>query len=262
MTAIRSRHVTLPEVKYFKYYRTKVARGIPTSPVDAEPIRLHVETLLGYGMTIAMIARAAGCSDTIIGQILDAAWPTARRETAARILSVTTTPHPAQRICLTIGARRRVEALNAIGWTRTTLASKIGTTPGALSHALENERISYPTWVSIKALFDELSGTPGPSKVGVDRSRARGFRAPLAWDGIDIDHPDSEPRIGIDPGDSKLGPRTSKPRKRDDHCRNGHQYTHENTYYRPNGTRLCRTCKNNNRRATRQATRNATQHRD
>lgn len=28
------------------------------------------------------------------------------------------------------------------------------------------------------------------------------------------------------------------------HCREGHELTPENTYERPNGTRLCRTCKN------------------
>lgn len=28
------------------------------------------------------------------------------------------------------------------------------------------------------------------------------------------------------------------------HCKNGHEFTPENTYQRPNGTRLCRTCKN------------------
>ncbi|WP_280465652.1 hypothetical protein [Nocardia brasiliensis] len=58
-----------------------------------------------------------------------------------------------------------------------------------------SERNLYETWAKIKSLYDELSGTPGYSSRTLNRARRMQYAPPLAWDGLDIDHPAAMPNM-------------------------------------------------------------------
>jgi hypothetical protein len=92
------------------------------------------------------------------------------------------------------GTRRRLQALAAIGWTSTDLAVRLGVDRTAVS---ENMRYEGPVLVTTaartRALYDELSMTPGPSAIARARALAKGWAPPLAWDDDTIDDPKAKP---------------------------------------------------------------------
>jgi len=228
-----SRHQTIPRHLYGKRYYNAKVRGEDLSLVPAGPSRKHVLELREYGLTINMIAAAAGCNRTTICNLIEDTYPTIRRETAARIRTVTHLPHPEQALCLTIGARRRAYALAAIGWPLTELSTRIGVSQQSLWLTLTRQQMAYTTWAAIRDAYEQLSGTPGPNSAWAKRYRAKGHPPPLAWDGSDIDHPHAQPdwaAAGI-----KLAERPV--------CKRGHPWTAENTGRDNRGTRYCRTCR-------------------
>jgi hypothetical protein len=88
------------------------------------------------------------------------------------------------------GTRRRLQALAAIGWT----AQHIGDRMGGFSarHVqmlLTRELVHRNTAGQVAEVFEELSGTPGPSKITRSRAEAKGWAPPLAWDEGQIDDP-------------------------------------------------------------------------
>lgn len=94
-----------------------------------------------------------------------------------------------------IGGVRRVQALMAIGWSRTYIAQRLGMTSG-------NVRVyaNYPTmrtWRAdaIKSLYVELleADIGGPSERTITLARMNGFLPPPAWEGVDMDDPDAVP---------------------------------------------------------------------
>lgn len=94
-----------------------------------------------------------------------------------------------------LGTQRRLRALTALGWPTQALADRLGCTPdhirwyrrahdaGRLAHRDHAHRIAH--------LYEQLSGTPGPSPTARADAARRGWAPPLAWD--DIDDPDATP---------------------------------------------------------------------
>jgi hypothetical protein len=233
-----SRHESLPKhIYYGRYYNARV-RGEETSLVDAAPVRAHVHRLMEWGMGHTMIAAAAGCSHGAVKNVARGTYPTLRRETATRIMSVTHKPHPEQALCLAIGARRRVEALQAIGWQKQEIAARAGTSPEILRKSMTRTQIAYATWARVRDVYNEISGTPGESSLTRARAKRLHYVAPLAWYGRDIDHPEHQPdwkAAGIKPADRPV-------------CAKNHEYTAENTRLDHRGRRQCRTCSKANKR--------------
>lgn len=92
-----------------------------------------------------------------------------------------------------LGAARRIRALCAIGWPQVALAEQLGWSKDRVWHVTIQ---SYPTVYAstaarIKALYDRLQGTPGPSDRTRKYANAQGWATPLAWD--DIDDPNAMP---------------------------------------------------------------------
>lgn len=88
------------------------------------------------------------------------------------------------------GTRRRLQALAAIGWT----AQHIGDRMGGFSarHVqmlLTRDLVHRKTAGQVADVFEQLSGTPGPSKITRSRAEAKGWAPPLAWDEGAIDDP-------------------------------------------------------------------------
>lgn len=95
------------------------------------------------------------------------------------------------------GTARRIRALQAIGWPLYHLDRALGhgdgnpRTSNYVHNLCHRERVRASTAAKVARIYDQLSGTPGPSERVRNLARKRGWAPPLAWD--DIDDPDEAP---------------------------------------------------------------------
>lgn len=94
-----------------------------------------------------------------------------------------------------LGARRRVQALAAIGWTYREIGERM--TPPISSEAV-GKLIRFDTTYRDKAeqiarVYDELWNTPGTSVKTRRRAEASGWFPPMDWDDDRLDDPDYVP---------------------------------------------------------------------
>jgi hypothetical protein len=88
-----------------------------------------------------------------------------------------------------LGSQRRIQALQALGWSRDVIAARLGYTGnGSMSYLMQADQMRPGTAAKIAAVYDELCMTV-PTGVGPARARTwakrLGFVPPLAWDNID-----------------------------------------------------------------------------
>lgn len=103
------------------------------------------------------------------------------------------------RIVPSVGSRRRVQALQRLGWSIAQIAKHAGwDSPQALQYVMRNDTIIRRTHDRIAATYEELCMTIPRYSSGSVRARNRairlGYAPPLAWD--DIDNPDETPDLG------------------------------------------------------------------
>lgn len=96
------------------------------------------------------------------------------------------------------GVRRRLEALQCLGWSLTEVGERIGKNQQNMSKlATGHQRVYRETYAKVCAVYDELSMTPNTTRYA-ERTRAlarsRGYVPPLAWDGQDIDDVNATPK--------------------------------------------------------------------
>lgn len=93
-------------------------------------------------------------------------------------------------------ARRRLQALMAMGWPLDAIAEQVGRTGRTVSELLNArvDRITLATDQTVRDVYQRLHMIPGPSDGARLRAAHRGFYAPLAWD--NIDDPDEQPDRG------------------------------------------------------------------
>lgn len=95
------------------------------------------------------------------------------------------------------GSRRRIRALQAIGWPKTELARQLGWQDGrVLDTVLAANRMHCKQAAAIRRLYDELSMTLGPSDDARRWAQAVGYPPPLAWDDTALDDPAGRPDFG------------------------------------------------------------------
>ncbi|MET8430065.1 hypothetical protein [Nocardia sp. NPDC004860] len=218
-----------------KQYLWRRANGIEVF-ADPAPVRAHIQKLMGWGMTLEMISQGADCSGQAVRFIVDGTFPRAKAELAQRLLAVDHRPRPSQWFALAIGARRRIEALNAMGWQSQYLAERLDIYDRVrLQLMIKQPRIRYTTWHAIHELYEELSDKPGPGRNTMVRARNRGLMPPLAWYDIDIDHPAAIP--------SRAAIRS--------HCKNNHALSPDNILISSTGHQSCRECHRIRNRASR-----------
>jgi hypothetical protein len=95
-----------------------------------------------------------------------------------------------------LGARRRIQALQVMGWSRQRIAEAAGwTTSGALRYVDRSDTITRRTHERIAEAYERIAMTPPPDEMAARRARTwakkYGYHPPLAWD--DIDDPDETP---------------------------------------------------------------------
>lgn len=232
-------------VRNRKLYELRRARGVPVT-VPIERVRARIAELNQLGLTNLMIGYAAGLGKSTVGHIMNRSTLHTHIDVAAAIYQVTHHPHPRQPTVLTIGAKRRIRSLNAIGWPTGELGQRLGQpNRSTLNLALADNYTTYNMWSRIRDLYEELSGTPGPSKQSIAVARRGGHVPPLAWEGIDIDDPRAQPdwaATGIKLADRPV-------------CINGHLWSKDPP--RDNrGNRMCRECRRNHEQTRREKRRN------
>ena len=167
--------------------------------VDAAPAIAHIEKLREAGVSWRRMSELTGVYRTQIRDIYPDAVKIGK-STAERILN---TPIPAGKHTVAldndrvpaIGAVRRLRALVANGWTQSYLAERLGMTIQNLSWVTHHKQdgISVRRDRDIRALFDELQLTPGPSVRARNLGVKHGWALPLEWDEELIDDPAAEP---------------------------------------------------------------------
>lgn len=183
---------------YCKRYRFDVARGIDRSPRPIDEVRPHVVALMDAGGSARAIAEVAACSPTTIRQIAAGRTTTVKRALAARLVRVRVQDlldrdGPRDRLPAT-GAVRRVQALLALGHSHATITAAM---PGR--HQSLDVLDARQRWVfrdvhhAVVVAYEQLSMTPGTSRVTRSRALARGYVPPLAWDDDTIDDPTATP---------------------------------------------------------------------
>ncbi|MCU1620673.1 MAG: hypothetical protein JWR28_251 [Modestobacter sp.] len=170
--------------------------------IDAGPVHDHLALLRASGIGVERIAALAGMS---VSHIRELAAPDRRDSpvtrrirpsTATRILSISVdhaerAPHS---LVDATGARRRLEALIAIGWSPELLATELARRPSSLRRSMTSPSVTARTARDVAALYEELSGASPPRNTVEQRgaadgarahAAANGWRPPLAWDDID-----------------------------------------------------------------------------
>ncbi len=149
------------------------------------------------------LARLTGLNDSYLSRT-HAKGPSARvyRRTQAKILAVQPPP-------TTIGLQRRMQALNALGYSGARLAREAGVSSEMMCALIRRPQpnLFHRATVarSIVATYERLSLLPMPHGHVADLVRARaashGYAPPLAWD--DVDDSTEEPRGIREPGDDE-----------------------------------------------------------
>jgi DNA-directed RNA polymerase specialized sigma24 family protein len=201
---IRSQVPVLGEYKRQKVRLLRNSRGIP-SLIDVHRVRSHLEWLWSIGFSDEAISHAAGLPRQTVWQIRTGVDERKHVQItrATRLLAVTHIPIPAQDQASVpaVGVRRRIYALNAIGYSARDIATELGVPQSAVWRYTQKHRVYGQTWSRIADLYERWSGTSGTSSQARTIARKRGYAPPLAWHGIDIDHPDHEPEQATDEGE-------------------------------------------------------------
>ncbi|WP_167486857.1 helix-turn-helix domain-containing protein [Nocardia terpenica] len=193
---------------YSRYRRREQAYGRWEPRVSPDQARAHVEQLVAAGLRPAHIAELAGVGQSTMTNLAKTGPRQISAKTEQAILAVAVPERVGDVTADTalvpiIGARRRIQALIAYGYPQTHLAHELDIEPShatmaalverALPEGHTGQSIPADRDRAIKALFDRLQMTPGPS----DRARAYGrdreWALPFEWDEDALDDPDGHP---------------------------------------------------------------------
>jgi hypothetical protein len=174
--------------------------------VDAGPAREHLRYLASCGIGWRRAAALAGAGNGTVSKLLFGGpgdRPPTRRirpETEAKILAVRPSLDAlgSKALVDATGARRRLQALVALGHSQASLARRLSITPQNFTTTMAAQRLTAATARAIRDLYDQLWNVPpdeSAHRARISASRARntarasGWPPPLAWDDDQIDDP-------------------------------------------------------------------------
>ena len=177
-------------------------QGKPRS-IPSGPVLEHLAALRAGGMNWEQIARAAGTSASTPREIYVDQRSMVLRGTAEKILAVRAGRRPEFGFVNALGARRRVQALYALGHPAQLLSARIGISRYGVALIVGGQRasISAETDRAVMRVYGDLSMLVGDSSKTRLRARREGWAPPLAWN--DIDNPIEVP-AGPDREDDSL----------------------------------------------------------
>jgi hypothetical protein len=160
----------------------------------------HLQYLLGHGASWNTIS-AAGCSQKTIRMLLAGEYTFIRRNTEQLILAIQLADviAPKHRVPA-IGARRRLQALIAIGYPVQRIADETGMHVTQIRPVLNGHQdtVVVTTHQKIAATYRRLFMVPGPSSRAKGRAARERWPSPLAWDD-NIDDPAARPVLDAAP---------------------------------------------------------------
>lgn len=195
---LRRERNTLVAARYRKRRALAELQGIPTAPIPAAPLRMHIKDLMALGWGSPSIIAAARIDATPTGLLLIANGHSLRAERKfAPILKLPLTlacpDHiPDHMHVPSLGAARRIRALMALGWRHEDIMHMIGGRSSSHLAQHRHKTINAHDWRLVDAAYEALGGTPGPSESSRRRARNSGYVPPLAWN--DIDNPNEDPK--------------------------------------------------------------------
>lgn len=179
-----------PHLRAQKAWRLRRQRGYEPL-VDAQPMRDHIASLQGQGMSFNAIALSAGwLSRRHLEESMGHKKVT--RATYARVMAVTlasdTRPN---RYVESSGAQLRLRALSCMGWTMRDLSERTGLDRKGITEIQNGTtpEVRAKTRDAISAIYDELWDTDGPSIRTRLRSRRLGWFLPMELDDDQLDDP-------------------------------------------------------------------------
>jgi len=178
--------------------------------MPAEPVRQHVRRLQAAGMPVRAVSRRLGYGRDGLDYLMygdedHKVGERVERERGEAVLAYwpTLADFPDLARIDPTGTRRRVQALEVLGFQQTVMAERVGISSGSLSRALNSKRVTAQIARSVLAAYNELWNKQ-PEDYGVlqwvaDRTRrkaaAHGYVGPLAWDDDTIDDPNAQPML-------------------------------------------------------------------
>lgn len=204
---------------YYKRWRIEHERG-HTRIVAPDRAEAHVKELVAtLGVSIRSIAAASGLGPSVVSNLNRGIATGLHRDTEASILAVTAESirkrPDANGFVPNIGARRRVQALLAIGWRYQDLTPQLGFNSSAVV-LQAGEWITRRKHDRVKELYDLLWNTKGPATaVSLNRASVAAYAPPMAWDDETMDDPNATPNTNpvpqtADDGDTDTSSRRMK----------------------------------------------------
>ncbi len=183
---------TRVNARYVKEWKLRTGSGERPLKVSAAVARTHIARLVAAGMSKAQISRTTGVGDGVISSIANGTSRRIYTSTAERILALTVaTPGPDDHRPIH-GARRRIGALMAMGWSLSEQARRSGiplATLEALMFRQERRWVHARTHWHLCLVYDRLSMRRGPSAHSRAAARRNGWPPPLAWNDEWLDDP-------------------------------------------------------------------------
>jgi DNA-binding CsgD family transcriptional regulator len=194
-----------------RHSRRQRAYGRWNPYVDAGPVRDHVAILRASGMgldRIAELSQVARKSLVSLTSGVEGRPPSrhTRTTTAQKLFAVRPNVDlllPGARTDAT-GTRRRLQALQRIGWSQRTLAEELDTTQKVVGFIIRgyHSRVQASTAIRVRKLYDQLWSCPPVASTQQEgyfiarvrkNAEDRGWAPPMAWDDDEIDDPTAQP---------------------------------------------------------------------
>lgn len=170
--------------------------------VDAAPTVQRLNQLHADGMTWRAISARSGLALSAVYQISRGHRRSVLQSTERAVAALNL--KPASQWTDATGSRRRLQALQAIGWNCAAVGRHAGLHCRTVQPILRGDtlRVNPATADKIRLAYDAMWGTPPKPATTQERSavgralnhaRAHGYAPPLAWDDDSIDDPTAEP---------------------------------------------------------------------
>jgi len=194
------------------YYRSQKLSRVDqergqSARVPTDEARAHGKMLVEAGMFVTDIARLAGVSRSIVGQVISGRVSRIHRDTAAAILGV---PVPRKEfvgcdgIVSALAAQRRIRALSARGFSLTAMAREMGASVFTVDSLRNGKRTRIRASMDqqIHAAYNRLWNadpldfgvTPGGVTQARNWAAEQEWAPPAAWDDDTIGDPKAKPK--------------------------------------------------------------------
>jgi hypothetical protein len=193
--------------KWRKAYTLRAHRSGGKIRIDPAAVQAHIDHLSEH-MSMSAIENASGVARSTMGRIRRGEVKAVHPSVAKRILAIRAGEPCGTSWVSAVGARRRVQALQCLGWSMPRIVDEVGGYGRQnLKLLIDGERLWITSNVNerIKVAYDRLSmSLPTPTDhhdvaaatKARNRAARNGWAPPLAWDDDKIDDPNATPYLG------------------------------------------------------------------